>query len=181
MDVKALLRFVLDPKILAIAGGYLSYRYIGREKEGVQPYLYGAGGVVAGYAIGRVAQQYLTPPVPVQQQLQAQPQVQLPVAVTDEDIMNLDTDPTPVTQRLALPPAQPPQVETPTGTNGVGNIDTRAEEQSDWNLLNNMGSFAGSGEEGLGSYGTGIDESSIEEVEDEVQQQRRKRRRRAKA
>jgi hypothetical protein len=65
MDIKEVLSWLIDPRLLAAVGGYMTYKYVGKGKPGYQPWLYGAGGAVAGYLVGRVAQTYLAAPAPV--------------------------------------------------------------------------------------------------------------------
>lgn len=66
MDMKEILNWLVDPKLLAAVGGYLSYRYMGKGQSGYKPWLYAGGGAVAGYLIGRAAQSFLVQPTGVQ-------------------------------------------------------------------------------------------------------------------
>ena len=170
MDVKQILAFILDPKLLAIAGGYAGYHFLGKGKEGYKPYAYAAGGIAAGYLAGRLAQSFVNPAVPAPALAPVvaagTPQHQLANSTMDM----LDFDDTPVPQR-ALPPHVPTRNEDLFETArrqatkiaqapappAPEHVDVRDESADDADLLHSLGAYEGSGEDGLGSYDPSLD------------------------
>lgn len=62
MDFKSIINWLLDPRLLAAVGGYMSYHYMAKGQKGYKPWLYAGGGAVAGYLLGRAAQGFLVQP-----------------------------------------------------------------------------------------------------------------------
>jgi len=54
-----ILKLMVSPKVLSIAGGFAGHRWLGKGKPSWQPYAYAVGGALAGYALGTLAQKYL--------------------------------------------------------------------------------------------------------------------------
>lgn len=153
MDLRSLFAFLLDPKILATAGGYASYKYLAKDKAGLTRYAYGAGGALAGYLVGRVAQHYLAASQPPRGVLDQPLPAGAGGALTPEqralllDRQYVDFD---SPQPLALP-APAPAAPAP---------DVRAAGVSDAELLNSFGSYNpgsvdDSGDESDGTNGVG--------------------------
>jgi len=143
MDLKNLIPF-----LTAAAGAGASYYFLGREKkgdkrvprEGLEPWATAVGGALVGYVAGQfVASKFTKPVVP------ALPATNVETAVqTGEQYVDLDGAP-----RLALPAPRPTSIQIPTADIQP---DTRADGASDAELLNSLGSLAGTGEDGMGSY-----------------------------
>lgn len=188
------------PYILAAGGGLASYQYLGKGKEGYRPYAWAAGGVVTGYLAGKLVSGYLVPTVAPQLPAMVGTPAQLPPGVDplaykpDSDKQSVDglwdldaAVPPPPRQLTAPRPPAPPvppaprqpyptsEPSQPPGTLEEYKPDVRADDANDWNLLNSMGSFAGSGENGLGSYASGVDDREIDDAIASVKKSKRGR------
>lgn len=164
MDIKSVLKFILDPKLLAAGGAYAGYRFLGKGKPGATPYLYGAGGLAGGYLIGYLAQKYLlSTPAPALAAGAARAGLQDLDGLDLGEYVDLDLE-----QPLGLLPtsaAQAPRPAPPATTRrttpppaaqraAARKVDTR--ESGDARILDSMGIFEDVGD-GLGSYGGGLD------------------------
>lgn len=155
------LKSLLIPLLTAAGGGAAGYYFLGTtkssqgkrtKKDGIEPYAVAVGGALVGYIAGQLIQSRLAPKAPAltQQQLAAQ---QLAQQVAVGEYMDLDK---PV--RRALPPAPAPAK--------LEQVDVRASNSDDSDLLGSFGSLEGTGEEGLGSYGLEVnaDDIDVEEL-----------------
>jgi hypothetical protein len=128
----------LLPFITAAAGAGASYYFLGKEKkgdkrvtrEGLEPWAVAAGGGLVGYIAGQFISSRLKPPpapavaAPEPKQVQEQP----------DQYVDLDGAPAGLPAPMSTEP------------------DTRASGADDSDLMDSMGSFAGTGEGGLGSF-----------------------------
>lgn len=142
------------PYLLAAGAGGAGLYFLGYDrkgkafKEGMEPWACAIGGLLVGYTAGKVVQNYLAPKaVPLPSPPPSQPSVS-PLG----EYLDLEVD----TPRLALPP---PRVAT---HQPAKRADVRAVTADDAAVLNDMGSFATSGEDGMGSYDTGADADEID-------------------
>lgn len=183
------------PYVFALGGGLASYQFLGRGKDGYKPYVWAAGGVVTGYVAGKLVSGYLMPsaapqlPGMVGTPAQLPPGVD-PLALAQPDKQSVDglwdlDAAVPPPKQLAPPVSAPPPPRQPYPTSAPDPLppgtlaeykpDTRADDANDWNLLNSLGSFAGSGENGLGSYASGLDENAVDEAVASVKKHKRGR------
>lgn len=145
MDFKNLIPF-----LTAAAGAGAGYYFLGQEKkgdkrvprEGLEPWATAVGGALVGYVAGQFVASRFQPP-PAATALPAA-NVETPAQRGEQYV---DLDGAPVSKPLALPPAQ--SVPVPSAQIQP---DTRADGADDSELLDGMGSFAGTGEDGMGSY-----------------------------
>lgn len=143
MDFKNLIPF-----LTAAAGAGASYYFLGREKkgdkrvprEGLEPWATAVGGALVGYVAGQFVASKIQPPPPP-----ALPKNVETAAQRGEQYVDLDGQPA---RPLALPA---PQAQIPVPTAAI-QPDTRADGANDAELLNGLGTFAGTGEDGMGSY-----------------------------
>lgn len=126
------------PMLLAAAGGFVAYRYLG--KTGKQRYYWTAGGAVAGYGAGKLLQGILAKQLPA---------ASTPMQVQAQTLEN-QPQPLPPGQQLAEYAAVRDQGQAV--ENGVPvDVDTG-------------GSYAGAGD-GMGSYAPGLNgDVDIDEV-----------------
>jgi hypothetical protein len=171
MEIKDLLGILLDPKLLAAAGGYAAYHFWGRKHAGFKPWAYAGGGMVAGYLIGRVVQGYLQPgQVPAATTAAGAP---LTAAEQAQLQQMIDQKFKPETVDLDSPPQLPtyvapvPGAITPSGDETVSMGSSIAPE--DMAIADAPGSYGDAlGGEGLGSY-TGTDhDRDVDELMKEI-------------
>lgn len=138
MDYKSLLPF-----LTAAAGAGAGYFFFGRAKPGqkvakpaMEVWATAIGGALVGYAAGQFVRGRL-------QQAPALPQAASPKPAPADDTVDLDAP-------LALPEHQ------------SDSVDVRATDADDAAIMDSMGSLAGSGEDGLGSYEQDVDVDDID-------------------
>lgn len=175
MDIKSILAFLMDPKILAAVGGWAAYQYLGKKKPGrYQPYLYAGGGAVAGWLLGKAAQNYLVQPTskqatgayePPQRMSADDPRVaELQRMISDNQRATVDLD-----AGVRLLPVGPTMSPEEAENDAVGSyakgpplpaierrrqaIDAASIAEEDMAILDSAGSYGDSLDgEGLGSF-----------------------------
>lgn len=187
MDIKDILQFVLSPKLLAAIGGSAAYYFWGRKEQGYKPWLYTGGGMLAGYALGHLAQGFLHPgQVPAQLTPPPRPTNGVRPGLTPEQQAELnamigqqqqarayvDLD----APARALPPAQAVYTDVgvptagataPTGDKIVATESSIAPD--DVQLLHGAGSYGESiGGNGLGSYSGNDHDEEVDALMKEI-------------